>query len=80
MEKFWKEFLVLFVIYNLITILFLQAPLYALFYYTDDKNKQTGPSGSTGYFIGTVLALIVTYSLWGLYGHEYVNSTSNSTQ
>ena len=72
MEKFWKEFLVLFVIYNLITILLLQAPLYALFYYTDDKNKQ-GPSGSTGYFIGMVLALIITYGLWVVYGNKYVN-------
>lgn len=74
MEKFWKEFLVLFVIYNLITILLLQAPLYALFYYTDDKNKQ-GPSGSTGYFTGTVLALVITYILWIYFGHKYVNAT-----
>jgi len=74
MEKFWKEFIVLFVVYNLITILLLQAPFYAVYYSTDGKNKQ-GPSGSTGYFIGTLLGLMLSYGLWGLFGDKYVNTT-----
>ena len=75
MDKFWKEFLILFVFYNLVIILLLQAIFYGIFYYTDDKKNKHGQSGSTGYFIGTVLGLILSYGLWGLYGYNIANGT-----
>jgi hypothetical protein len=67
MDKFWKEFIILFVIYNLITILIFQAPGYAISYYAVDKD-----SGSTGYFIGSAIGLIITYILWIFFGKNYV--------
>jgi hypothetical protein len=74
MEKFGKELLILFAVYNLLIILLLQVIFYSVYYSTDGKNKQ-GPSGSTGYFIGTLLGLMLSYGLWGLYGYKYVNAT-----
>lgn len=51
----------------MITICF-QGFGYGISYYSSGKD-----SGSTGYFIGSVLALIINYGLWVVYGNKYVN-------